>query len=178
MLNAQIRLRLQPISSESFAPFGKLVEMAGPTIAVNEGTALRSDVDAFPADDALPGFKLVTSIYEAEARDLPQPLRVLERHVNSAQLIMPLGGAGHAVAVCLSTRDGMPELSSMAAFRCSAHQGVIYRHGLWHHPIAALGMAAQFLVQSWQDGTDADCEIIPVVEHDIAVSAHFERNRP
>jgi ureidoglycolate lyase len=39
---------------------------------------------------------------------------------------------------------------------------MIYRQGTWHHPILALGVAARFLVQSWQDGTASDCEIVSV----------------
>ncbi len=168
-MKGPIRLSLQPITRQSFSPFGELVEMGAAAISVNEGTALRRDVGAFPAIEAPGGSTLITSVFEAKARDLPQRLGILERHANSAQLITPLGGAGHAVVVCLTGRDGMPDLASIVAFRCSANQGVVYRRGLWHHPIAALGMAAQFLVQSWQDGSDADCEIVPLGDQDVAI---------
>ncbi|GJD54025.1 Ureidoglycolate lyase [Methylobacterium crusticola] len=170
MPNTITQLRLRPVSRDAFAPFGTLVEMNRPTTAVNEGTALRHDVHAFAAADARAGFRLVTSIYDAEARDL-RALRILERHANSPQLIMPLGGGDHAVIVCLSRSNGGPDFETLTAFRCASRQGVIYRPGLWHHPIAALGRAAQFLVQSWQEGSDADCEIVTVTARGILVDA-------
>lgn len=169
MLGTHTRLRSQPISQAAFAPFGRLVEMGRPAVAVNEGTALRHDIDAFWAADAPQGFRLITSIYDAEARTLPHVLGILERHPNSAQLIVPLGGSGHVVAVCLSGADGRPDLASLTAFRCSASQGVIYPRGLWHHPIAALGTRAQFLVQSWQDASDDNCETVSISCRGIVV---------
>lgn len=171
MLDTHTRLRSQPISRAAFAPFGRLLEMGSPAVAVNQATALRHDVDAFRAADVPQGFRLITSIYDVEARTLPPVLGVLERHPNSAQLIMPLGGSGHLVAVCLSGADGRPDLASLTAFRCSASQGVIYPRGLWHHPIAALGTRTQFLVQSWQDASDANCEIVSIAGRGIVVGA-------
>jgi ureidoglycolate lyase len=73
-----------------FAPFGTIVEMVGPAIPVNGGTALRHDVDVFPASEAKAGFDLVTSIYDADAQKLPLPINMLERHPNSQQLIVPI----------------------------------------------------------------------------------------
>ncbi len=155
-------LRLGAVRPDLFAPFGAVVEMGRPAVAVNGGTALRHDVDRFTASAARTGFSLVTSIYEATAQDLPRPVGLLERHRNSPQLIMPVSGDGHAVIACLSGPDGAPDLSTLAAFRFTARQGMVYRPGLWHHPILALGQPAHFLVQSWQDGTEADCEIVPI----------------
>ena len=72
--------------------------------------------------------------------------------------------------VCLSGSDGRPDRATVAAFRCSPRQGVIYRSNLWHHPIAALGASAQFLVQSWQDATEGDCEIVSTGPDPILVA--------
>lgn len=162
------RLPLRSADAASFRSFGTVVEMGGPAISVNDGTALRHDVDAFAAADARGGFRLVTSIYDAEGRDLLKPISMLERHPNSAQMIMPLGGEGHLVIVCGNAQDGAPELGTLTAFRFSARQGVIYRPGLWHHPIFALGRQTQFLVQSWQDGSADDCETWPILPWTIA----------
>lgn len=155
-------LPVRPVSKAAFAPFGWLVETGDGGRAANNGTARRHDIHAHPAGDMPAGFRLVTSIFEARSQQADRPIAMLERHVHSIQIIVPLGGAGHLVVVSQDGRDGMPDLSTLAAFSLSAEQGVIYRPGLWHHPIMAVGADARFLVQSWQDGTAADCEILSI----------------
>jgi ureidoglycolate lyase len=156
--------------SDLFAPFGTIVEMVEPATPVNGGTALRYDVDVFRASEVKAGFGLVTSIYDADAQKLPFPISMLERHPNSRQLIVPIKGEGHTAIVCLSGPDGGPDLGTLSAFRLTARQGVIYDEGLWHHPILALVSRAQFLVQSWQDGTEGDCEIVSIAPTMIVAS--------
>ena len=161
---------MRPCRSGLFAPFGAIVEMIWPAKPVNGGTALRHDVDVFPASEAKTGFDLVTSIYDADAQKLPLAINMLERHPQSQQLIVPINGEEHAVIVCLSGPDGAPDLGTLRAFRLTARQGVIYRKGLWHYPILALVGRAQFLVQSWQDGTEGDCEIVSITPTTIVAT--------
>lgn len=155
-------LQVQPVTKASFEPYGWIVEAGESDHVVNNGTALRHDIHAHAASDVLPGTRLVTSIFEAKAQHPDQPIEMLERHPNSIQLIVPLGGAGHIVVVSQNKADGTPDFSTFAAFWLSAAQGLIYRRGLWHHPIMAIGADARFLVQSWQNGTEADCETIAI----------------
>ncbi len=165
MLKA-FRLQLRRASSEAFQRFGAIVEPKGPAIPVNNGTATRHDVDRFAAADAATGFHLVTSVYEADAQALPRPITLLERHTQSRQLIAPISAGGHLVIVCLSGRDGnTPDLRTLAGFRFAGTQGMIYRPGVWHHPIFALDKPSLFLVQSWQNGTERDCEIATIDPH-------------
>ena len=152
-------LRVIPVTKAAFEPFGWLVETGDSGRAANNGTARRHDVNAQAAADVPPGSRLVTSIFEATRQQPAPAITMLERHVNSVQLIMPLGGAGHIVVVSQAGADGMPDLSTLAAFAFTASQGMVYRKGLWHHPIKAVGADARFLVQSWQNGTEAACEI-------------------
>ncbi len=162
-------LTLQSVDHHRFQPFGTLIEMGLPATRVNEGTAMRHDVHTFAAAEAPAGFRLVTSIYNAEARSLHEPVGTLERHPHTLQLIMPLGGEGHAVIVCDSGPDGAPNLATLTGFRFHARQGMIYRRGVWHHPILALDRPTQFLVQSWQNGSDADCEIVSIPPKTVVV---------
>lgn len=151
-----------PVTKAAFEPFGWLVETGDSGRAANNGTARRHDLHAHAAAEVQPGSRLVTSIFEAKRQQPAPAITMLERHVNSVQLIMPLDGAGHIVMVSLAGADGMPELSTLAAFAFTAAQGMVYRKGLWHHPIMAVGTDARFLVQSWQNGTAADCEILAI----------------
>lgn len=152
-------LRVQPVTQSTFEPFGWIVETGKAGRPANNGTARRHDIHAHAATDVQAGSRLVTSIFEAKRQDPRPAITLLERHVNSIQMIVPLDGAGHIVIVAESDADGAPALSTLTAFSFSALQGMIYRRGLWHHPIMAVGSDARFLVQSWQNGTEADCEI-------------------
>jgi ureidoglycolate lyase len=155
-------LRAIPVTKATFEPFGWLVETGDAGRAANNGTARRHDIHAHAAAEVQPGSRLVTSIFEAKRQQPVPAITMLERHVNSVQLIMPLDGACHLVIVSQAGADGLPDLSTLAAFVFTASQGMVYRKGLWHHPIMAIGADARFLVQSWQNGTEADCEIIAI----------------
>ncbi len=161
-------LVLRPVDHDCFHPFGNLVEVGLLGVPVNERTALRHDVYAFDPVEATPGYRLTTSIFDAQARDLARPVGILERHPHSPQLIMPLGGDGHVVIVCMAKADGSPDLSKLTGFRFGAQQGLVYRPGVWHHPIIALNRRTSFLVQSWQNGAETDCEIVAVPQRVIA----------
>ena len=157
---------LRPASHSAFSPFGTLVEMGRPAVTTNNGTALRHDVDRFPAFEANPRSVLVTSIFEANGLFFPRAITMLERHPGSQQLIVPISSSGHVVIVCPNRSDGAPDLRALAAFHFTGRQGMIYRPGAWHHPIFTLGRKSLFLVQSWQNGDERDCEvatILPVV---------------
>lgn len=164
-------LRVIPATQAGFEPFGWLVETGDSGRTANNGTARRHDIHAHAAAEVQPGSSFVTSIFEAKGQQPTSSITMLERHVNSIQLIAPLDGAGHIVVVSQAAPDGMPDLSTLAAFSFSASQGMIYRRGLWHHPIMAVGADARFLVQSWQNGTAVDCEIVAIAPMALAPDA-------
>lgn len=155
-------LRIRPVTQAAFEPFGWVVETGENGRAANNGTARRHDVHAHPAVEVRAGTRLVTSIFAAKRQQPDIAITMLERHVNSIQWIVPLDGTGHVVIVAQDGTDGRPDPATLAAFSFSASQGVIYRRGLWHHPIMAVGSDARFLVQSWQDGSAADCEVVAI----------------
>jgi ureidoglycolate lyase len=154
---------LRPSSHSAFSPFGTLVEMGRPAVSTNNGTALRHDIDSVPAFKVNPKSALVTSIFEAEGLSLPRTVIMLERHPGSQQLIMPISSSGHVVVVCQNGSDDAPDLRTLAAFHFTGRQGMIYRPGAWHHPILALGGKSLFLVQSWQNGDERDCEVATIL---------------
>jgi ureidoglycolate lyase len=155
-------LLTKPISQAAFAPYGCVVQVGSSGLLVNDGTARRYDIDSFSGKQADPALALTTSIFQVDAVTLPRTIRILERHSRTAQLIVPVSASEHVVVVCLSGSHSTPDLQTLGAFRLTGEQGVIYRPGVWHHPIMALDRNALFLVQSWQDGTDRDCEVIAI----------------
>lgn len=155
-------LELQPIGVEPFRPFGHVLQPLDPNPRpVNAGTALRHDVTAF-ADDPRPGSRLIASLFEARAQSLPLAIAMMERHPFSEQTIVSMRGGPFALAVCLPDPDGAPEPGTMRAFLVPAGGGVIYRKGIWHTPIMALGSDSLFFVQSSQDGTADDCQEVAI----------------
>jgi ureidoglycolate lyase len=153
-----------PATAEAFAPYGFLVEARAPKpLAVNLGTAFRHDVAVF-ATDCRPGSRLVTSAFATQVQELPLPLTMLERHPCSDQVIASMRSGRFVLAVALPDEEGRPRLDSLKAFLFQPGSGVIYRAGVWHHPMVGLDTEGLFFVQSWQDGSAQDCvevEITP-----------------
>nr|WP_281493620.1 ureidoglycolate lyase [Ancylobacter koreensis] len=155
-------LSLQALTPDLFRPFGHVVATgAGAPVAANAGTAWRHDVAAF-AGDVRPGSRLVVSLFETAPQALPAAVTLLERHPHSLQMIVALEVSHALLAVCGSGADGAPDLSTLRAFHCRPGEGVIYAPGVWHAPLIGIGGPGRFLVQSWQDGTAADCEEIAI----------------
>lgn len=156
------------LTPELFHPFGDVVASgAGEPVAANAGTALRYDVASF-ARDARPGSRLVVSLFETAPQALPALVPVLERHPHSPQMILALDASHALLAVCASGADGAPDLATLRAFHCRPGEGVIYAPGVWHAPLIGIGGPGRFLVQSWQDGTAADCEEIAIPPQAVA----------
>lgn len=161
------RLAPQALTPELFRPFGHVVAQgAGARVAANAGTAWRHDVAAF-AGDARPGSRLVVSLFETASQPLPALVSLLERHPHSPQMIFALEASHALLAVCASRADAAPDLATLRAFHCRPGEGVIYAPGVWHAPLIGVGGAGRFLVQSWQDGTAADCEEIAIPPHAV-----------
>lgn len=162
-------LRLEPIEARSFAPFGALVQRSpGEGVAVNLGAATRHAIDAALEHDA--GARLTLAMYHLHARVGPIRLRALERHPASAQLFVPIGAARYLVCVCHCDEAGEPELASLRAFVAEDGQGILYRRGVWHHPLWSLGPACELLMAMGATGTAADCET-RTLETPISVEA-------
>lgn len=85
--------------------------------------------------------------------------RILEKHPESTQVFVPLGGStGYLVLVCLGGDE--PDLSTFRAFVASSRQGVTYRPGVWHHPLIALDRARDFACLVWEDGSRRDTKVV------------------
>jgi ureidoglycolate lyase len=152
---------LEPLTRRAFAPFGLVIETGAVSIPANGGTARRHDVGDFVRDER-PGVRLRLSLFECRPQAFPLRLSEMERHEHSAQTISPMNSGRWVVVVCPGGRDGGPDLDGLRAFQARGDQGVTYHPGVWHHGIIALQEQSMFFVQSWQDGSAADCEVRPV----------------
>lgn len=151
------------LTSGAYQPYGSVIAAGqGPRpVAANMGTARRYN---FLADlvDLRPGrakpnlcvFRCspwTRSVFAA---------KLLERHLFSTQVFIPMSGAGpFLVIVCLG--GDKPNLSTAAAFRAQG-AGISYKPGVWHHPLIALDKPSDFACLVWEDGGAGDCEVSPL----------------
>ncbi|MCX7644751.1 MAG: ureidoglycolate lyase [Rhodobacteraceae bacterium] len=135
------RIAARPLSAETFAPFGEVLEARGtPDRIINEGLCGRwhdlARLDFGPAGRA------GISVFLAEPRSLPLRLSLVERHPEGSQAFLPMTGHPFLVVVAPDT-DGRP--GEPLAFLTDGMQGVNLRRGTWHGvltPLAAPGLFA------------------------------------
>lgn len=147
------RLLAQPISPDSFAPFGDvLVPPKTPSRVYFDGALASLRPGAVP--------RLSLSRVETVAR-LPLTMTEMERHEFSSQSFVPLGPEPYLVVVARDN-GGAPDLSTAAAFIVADGVGVTYSANVWHHPLTVLAAPAHFAVFMWTDGTSGDEEFVTV----------------
>jgi ureidoglycolate lyase len=139
-----LRLRPVPLTRDLFAPFGDVIETQGhPHYTINSGYAERYS-DLAQIDVGERDGQVRVNIFHARARDLPMPIRMVERHPLSSQMFVSLAAKPFLVVVA---RPGhQPAPGDLHAFVTNGRQGVNYARGTWHHPLIAYGTASDFLV--------------------------------
>ena len=119
-----LRLPIEPMTAESFAPYGELME---PKERPAEGRRF------FPIDFRIQGRPTVDVIWQPLAG---RRFRLLERHFAVTQAFVPLEGAPAVVAVAPPTDpddpEAIPKPEAVRAFRIDPGKGYAYRIGTWH----------------------------------------------
>jgi|1186.fasta_scaffold730973_1 ureidoglycolate lyase len=147
-------LAVRPLSKESFAPFGEVLETDGAeTRLINAGTCTRFHALA-AVETRGAGARAVVSLFRAEPAALPLRLSMMERHPLGSQVFWPLSGGDWLVAVA-PDENGRP--GAPLVFRASGRQGVCYAPNVWHHPLLALGQISDFLIVD-RDGPGVNLE--------------------
>ena len=118
------RLQIEPMTAESFAPYGEVMEPKE-----RPATGRRF----FPIDFRIRGRARVDVIWQPfEGRRF----RLLERHFAVTQAFVPLEGSPAVVAVAPPTdpedRDAIPKPEEVRAFLIDPGKGYMYRTGTWH----------------------------------------------
>jgi len=133
-------LTLQPLTAEAFAPFGDVLEVAGePDKIINQGLCGRyHNRAALDFSDGKAGI----SLFNAEPRELPFNLEMVERHPLGSQAFLPMSQHPFVVIVA-PDHGGKP--GTPVVFKTSVGQGVNYHKNTWHGvltPIFAPGLFA------------------------------------
>lgn len=160
-----MRVRLRPLTAESFAPYGRLVSADAPAPGrahaeglrgprpINGGTSLRVEADeglSLLQDGGAP----TLAVFRARAQGAAGPWRTLERHRLGSQTFVPLAGARCIVLVALGERA--PDPLTLAAFEADGRCGFTLHPGTWHHGLIAL-QAGDFVVLE-RRAAQPDCE--------------------
>jgi len=157
----------EPLTPEGFAPYGSVIVAERsdcPPVIANQGTARRYNWLG-PIANLRPGdAKLNLCLFRCTPRtDWPFRVSILERHLHSTQVVVPMNADRYVVLVAKPGPD-VPDLSTLRAFTATSRQGVAYLPGTWHHPLLALTHETDFGVVVWEDLTEADCTIVTFPE--------------
>jgi ureidoglycolate lyase len=136
------QLPIEPLTAETFAPFGTVIETEGAeNFPINDATTTR--FHALAEADAGPSGTAIMSIFRATRWPQPVEIRMLERHPLGSQAFYPLSPDDWLVVVADAER---PTAEDLRLFRALGNQGVQYRRNVWHHPLLILTEQQDFLV--------------------------------
>lgn len=162
-----VLVRAQPLSRESFAAFGDVIETEDATsYTINAGWAERFH-DLAALDVTAQSGRPTVSIFRSKPRPVPVTLTLMERHCLSSQSFVPLSSTPFLVVVAAA--GGAPaDSAALHAFVSNGRQGVSYHRGTWHHPLLAIKQLSDFLVID-RTGPEEDCDEIEIADWDIKV---------
>ncbi len=137
------RIVLQPLTKESFAPFGDVLAATGdPDKIINAGLCGRFH-DLANLDFTGEGARAGISLFRSRARTLPHTLDMVERHPLGSQAFLPMSADPFMVIVAPDD-GGVP--GTPVAFLTGAGQGVNYHRNTWHGVLTPLVDDALFAV--------------------------------
>ena len=135
-------IRIQPLTTDSFAPFGDVIDCAGePDKIINQGLCGRFHDRA--SMDFGPDGRAGISVFRAEPRRLPLTLDMVERHPEGSQAFIPMSEHPFLVIVA-PDQGGAP--GEPLAFETSPGQAVNYFRGTWHGVLTPLHAPGLFAV--------------------------------
>lgn len=134
-----VRLKVKPMTRESFAPFGVLIDSRGSV-----------DIDLGEGKPSLTG---ATSDW--------RPLRFdfMARHLRTMQVFSPLASSQALIAVAPPSAGNAPEVEQVVAFFVDGKLPYAYHKGTWHTPPFPVREWASFLVVDRSGTLDDDWEL-------------------
>ncbi len=154
--------------ADLYAPYGQVVETvpssSSATMSANQGSAKRINYVGKLSNNRSIAAKPNLCVFKCTPRPLPFDVKLLERHPYSSQTFIPMNAKRRYLVVVAQGGD-QPDLGTLAAFVATNTQGINYNMGCWHHPMIALDEETDFACLVWEDGTDADCEVVELDEH-------------
>ncbi len=134
-------LRTRALTATAFAPFGDVLDFAGPPDRlINAGLCGRfHDRAALDFADGRAGI----SLFDASPRSLPYTLDLMERHPDGSQCFVPMHRNEWLVTVA-PDEDGVP--GRPLAFRVAPGRAVNIHRNVWHGVLTPLHAPGLFAV--------------------------------
>ncbi len=133
----------EALTAVAFAPFGDVIEAAGPPdFAINGGMCDRFH-DLARVEVTGEGARLGVSLGVGRPYPLPLELGMVERHPLGSQAFVPMSADPFLVVVA-PDHGGSP--GAPRAFLTDGAQGVNYLRGVWHGVLTPLGRTGCFLI--------------------------------
>ncbi len=135
-------IAIEPLTAAAFAPFGEVLEAAGPPDRlINRGLCARYHDRA--RLDFAPEGRAGVSLFLGQPYALPHRLDLMERHPLGSQAFLPMARDPFLVIVApdSSGRPGRPR-----AFATAPGQGVNIGRGVWHGVLTPVGQPGLFAV--------------------------------
>ncbi len=136
-----VHLTVQPMTAETFSPYGEIVTERG---------SIKLDFD---------GGQASVAAQTVEAR--PMTFDFLGRHLRSEQFFAPLGGTKSVIAVAAPSENGtaMPDVNKLAAFLVDGSCAFKLHRGTWHISAFPLAENATFLVLDRENTLEEDYDL-------------------
>ena len=135
-----VHLRVKPMTRESFAPFGVLIDSRGSVeIDLGQGTP---------------------SMTGATAERRPLRFDFMARHKRTMQVFSPLASSQSIIAVAPPTSGHAPDVEQVVAFFVDGRLPYAYHKGTWHTPPFPIGEWSSFLVVDRSGTLDDDYELV------------------
>jgi ureidoglycolate hydrolase len=162
--NETLRVAIEPMARAAYSPYGSLVAADDtlPFRYANMQTARRfnhlADVLNLRPDSA----RLNLCVFRCQPlAGLPLSVKLLEKHQFSTQVFMPTTDGARYIAI-VALGDDKPDLSTLKAFEVTNPAGVSYHPGIWHYPMTVLDRQVDFACLVYEDGSEDDCEVVPL----------------
>ena len=134
-----IRLQVQRLTREAFAPFGVLIDSRG-SVEIDLGGG-------------------VPSLTGATSEPRPFRFEFMARHRRTMQVFSPLASSQAVICVAPPTAGDAPDPETVVAFRVEGRLPYAYRVGTWHTPPFALGEWYSYLVVDRSRTLEDDYEL-------------------
>ena len=162
-----MRLRVEPLTADAFAPFGDVIETGERDwFYINNGSTKRyHDLATVTVGEG----RALINIFRATPLALPLGIALMEHHPLGSQAFVPLSARPFLVVVAAA---GEYDNAGLRCFLTEPGQGVNYHPGVWHHPIIALEEESDFLVVD-RGGEGHNCIEIAIEEaqrHTVSLS--------
>ena len=135
-----VRIKAEPMTRESFAPFGILIDSRG-SVEIDLG-------------DAPPVMTGATSDWR------PYSFEFMARHTRTMQVFSPLVSSQSVIAVAPPSPEPAPNVDEVRAFFVDGRLPYAFYKGTWHTPPFPIGEWSSYLVVDKSGTLEDDWELV------------------